>query len=75
MESSELLSKAASALELDFKVSPNIVSVIEEIRDFNSVWAALESIWNSLNDLRESPWASVVPRKIRKSLEDLVEVT
>ncbi|KAF5093945.1 hypothetical protein D0Z00_003775 [Geotrichum galactomycetum] len=75
LESSELLSNAASALELDFKVSSNIVSVIEEIRDFNSVWAALESIWNSLNDLRESPWASVVPRKIRKSLEDLVEVT
>lgn len=75
VESSELLSKAASALELEFNVSSNIVLVIEEIRDFNSVWTALESIWNFLNDLRESPWASVVPRKIRKSLEDLVEVT
>lgn len=75
LESSGLLSKAASALDLDFKVSPNLESVIEEVRDFNSVWAALESIWNSLNDLREAPWASVVPRKIRKSLDDLVEVT
>lgn len=30
---------------------------------------------SSINDLREAPWASVVPRKVRKSLDDLVEVT
>lgn len=75
LESSELLSKAASALELEFKVGPNLEAVIEEVRDFNSVWAALDSIWNSLNDLRDAPWASIVPRKIRKSLDDLVEIT
>lgn len=75
LESSQLLSKATGALDLTFNVGSNLTSVIEEIRDFNSVWAALESIWNSLNDLREAPWASVVPRKIRKSLDDLVEIT
>lgn len=73
--SSELLAKASGALDLDFKVSSNLEPVLEEIRDFNSVWAALESIWNSINDLREAPWTSIVPRKVRKSLEDLVEVT
>lgn len=75
LSSSELLARASGALDLDFQYSPDLEPVIEEIRDFNSVWAALESIWNSLNDLRELPWASIVPRKIRKSLDSLVEVT
>lgn len=75
LESSELLAKAASALELNYTLESNLEAVIEEVRDFNSVWAALESIWNSLNDLRETTWFSVVPRKIRKSLDELVEVT
>lgn len=75
LEASSILTKAASALDLDFKIGPNLELVIEEVRDFSSVWAALESIWNSLNDLREAPWASIVPRKVRKSLDDLVEIT
>lgn len=75
IDSTELLTRASSALDLDFKISSNLEPILEEIRDFNSVWAALKSIWNSINDLREAPWASVVPRKIRKGLDDLVEVT
>lgn len=75
LDSSTLLRKASVALDLDFNLESNLDTVLEEIRDFNSVWAALESIWNALEDLRDNTWASVVPRKIRKSLEDLIEVT
>lgn len=75
LASAELLAKASNALDLTFKVSSSLEPILEEIRDFNSVWSALESIWNSINDLKETPWASIVPRKIRKSLDDLVEMT
>ena len=71
----ELVLRAKEAL--DFPVEPNIhlPTLLEEINDFNSVWAALSTIWKSINELRDTLWNSVQTRKLRHSLEDLVKMT
>jgi dynein heavy chain 1 len=73
--SSSLLTRAAEALDLDFTVGRGLEAVQEEVRDFNTVWGALDGVWESLNDLRETPWISVVPRKVRQQLEEFIQVT
>ncbi|KAL8907361.1 MAG: hypothetical protein Q9207_001479 [Kuettlingeria erythrocarpa] len=70
-----MVSRAKEALDLP-STSGNILSSIsEEVQDFMSVWAALSTIWKSLNELREAQWASLQPRKLRQSLESLVKMT
>lgn len=73
--SADLLVKASEALDLEFNLPSELEEVREEIRDFNSVWGSLDSVWASLNDLKETPWVSVVPRKVRHQLEDFVQTT
>lgn len=64
------LAKAKEALGLP----PSAISVLndlyDEVCDFKQVWANIGTIWASLSDLREELWTSIVPRKLRKILED-----
>jgi dynein heavy chain 1 len=73
--SADLLVKAATALDIEFQIPSGLQVISEEINDFNSVWGALDTVWNALHDLRETPWASVVPRKIRQQLDEFVQLT
>ncbi|KAI9731342.1 MAG: hypothetical protein M1834_005245 [Cirrosporium novae-zelandiae] len=72
---SEMVSKAKEALDLPV-TSDNVLSaILEEVQDFMSVWAALSTIWNSLNELRETLWTAVQPRKLRLSIDGLIKMT
>jgi dynein cytoplasmic 1 heavy chain len=68
------VSKAKEALDLPPSQDSGLSALLEEVQDFRSVWASLNTIWSSLNELREQQWTSVNPRKIRRSLEDLVKL-
>ena len=72
---SENVSKAKEALDLPTGPSTILPSILEEVHDFMSVWAALSTIWKSLNDLRDMIWSSIQPRKLRQSLEGLIKIT
>jgi len=72
---SEMVSKAKEALDIPAGPDNVLSSILEEVQDFKSVWSALSTIWKSLNDLRDTPWSSVVTRKIRQRLEDLINMT
>lgn len=72
---SEMVSRAKEALDLPTHVDEKIPSVLEEVRDLMAVWAALSTIWKSLNDLRETLWTSVQPRKLRQSIDNLIKMT
>ncbi|KAL7268764.1 dynein heavy chain [Rhizina undulata] len=72
---SEMVSKAKEALDIPAGPDNVLVSVLEEVHDFKSVWSALSTIWKSLNDLRDTPWSSVITRKIRQGLESLINMT
>ena len=72
---SDLVSKAKEALDLPPSSNDEIPAILEEVHDFMSVWAALSTIWKSLNDLRETLWTSVQPRKLRQSIDSLITMT
>ncbi|KAF8477357.1 dynein heavy chain, N-terminal region 1-domain-containing protein [Kalaharituber pfeilii] len=72
---SEMVSKAKEALDLPAGPEDKLTGILEEVQDFKSVWSSLSTIWKSLNDLKETPWSSVVTRKIRQRLEDLINMT
>ncbi|KAK5108990.1 hypothetical protein LTR62_007624 [Meristemomyces frigidus] len=74
-EQSDMVSKAKEALELPSGPDNMLITLLEEVQDFKSVWANLTIVWDQLNDLRDQPWNSIQPRKLRQSLENLVKIT
>ncbi|TGZ77375.1 dynein heavy chain [Ascodesmis nigricans] len=72
---SEMVAKAKEALDLPATSNDVLSAILEEVQDFKSVWSALSTIWKSLNELKDTPWSSVVPRKIRQGLEGLINMT
>ncbi|PYH83869.1 hypothetical protein BO82DRAFT_305978 [Aspergillus uvarum CBS 121591] len=71
----EMVSKAKEALDLPAGAESALPAILEEVQDFMSVWAALSTIWKSLNDLRDMLWTSVQPRKLRQSIDGLIKMT
>ncbi|CAG8978577.1 hypothetical protein HYALB_00010542 [Hymenoscyphus albidus] len=74
-DESEMVSKAKEALDLPASPDTALAAILEEVQDFKSVWSALSTIWKSLNDLRETLWNSVQPRKLRSSIDSLIKMT
>lgn len=72
---SEMVNKAKEALDLPGSPDNILSAILEEVNDFTSVWAALSTIWKSLDDLRELLWNSVQTRKVRQSIEGLIKMT
>ncbi|ODH44999.1 dynein heavy chain, cytoplasmic [Paracoccidioides brasiliensis] len=72
---SEMVMKAKEALDLPGSPETALSAVLEEVQDFMSVWAALSTIWKSLNELRDVLWNSIQPRKLRQSLDELIKMT
>jgi len=46
---------------------------IEELTDLKEVWSELSKVWEGLEQIKEQPWLSVNPRKLRQSLDGHVE--
>ena len=58
------VAKAKEALDLHQSPPNPVLPLLDELQDFKSVWTALSKIWESLQDLRDTLWTSVVPRKV-----------
>src|SRR2546423_2103640 len=71
----ETVARAKEALDLQQSPPNPILPLLEELQDFKSVWTALSKIWDSLQDLRDTMWSTIMPRKIRQSLDGLVAIT
>jgi len=72
---SDMVFKAKEALDLPGNPDTALAAILEEVHDFQSVWAGLSTIWKSLNDLRDTLWSSVQPRKLRQSIDGLIKMT
>jgi dynein heavy chain 1 len=46
---------------------------LEELLDLKGVWNELMLIWKQINELKEKQWITIQPRKLRQSLEELVQ--
>ena len=71
----EMIAKAKAALDLPHKPDTTVDTILEEVNDFSLVWSSLSTIWKSLNELRESSWTNVQPRKLRQSIDGLIKMT
>ncbi len=71
----DMVYKAKEALNLPGNLDTELATILDEVHDFLSVWAALSTIWKSLNDLRDTLWSSVQPRKLRQSIDSLIKMT
>ncbi|XP_052274955.1 cytoplasmic dynein 1 heavy chain 1-like isoform X3 [Dreissena polymorpha] len=76
-EERENVAKAKEALELaepgQISASEERVQVsLEELQDLKGVWTELGKIWEQIYELKDKPWLSVQPRKIRQSIDGLL---
>ncbi|XP_045114160.1 dynein heavy chain, cytoplasmic-like isoform X3 [Portunus trituberculatus] len=71
------VAKAKEALELQepgaLNTSEDRMTVAyEELQDLKGVWAELAKIWEQIDEMKEKPWLSVQPRKLRGQLDQLL---
>jgi dynein heavy chain 1, cytosolic len=72
-EEVDRIRKARQALDLDdAREDEKLKPIAGEISDLRTVWNELASIWKEIDEMKEVAWTAVIPRKIRKQLEDLV---
>lgn len=76
-EERDNVAKAKEALELQEPggISTNddrMTVVFEELQDLRGVWSELSRIWAQIDEIREKPWLSVQPRKLRQQLDTLI---
>ena len=50
-----------------------VVVALEELTDLKGVWSELSKVWEKIEELKEKPWLSVAPRKIRQALDALLQ--
>lgn len=74
-EQFDMVSKAKEALELPASPDNMLSTIVEEVQDFKSVWANLSIVWDQIDDLRDQPWNSIQPRKLRQSIDNLLKTT
>lgn len=74
-EDYDMVTKAKEALEMSPAAASPLPGVLEEIQDFQSVWSALATIWQGIDEIRGTAWSSAQPRKIRSALDNLVKMT
>lgn len=68
------LMQAKEALALPPKPVMNKLPVVkEEVESLQEVWTHLSGVCLALDELAETPWAAINPKKIRRTLESLVE--
>lgn len=42
---------------------------LEELQDLKGVWSELSKVWEQIDQMKEQPWVSVQPRKVRYLLK------
>ena len=51
-----------------------VAPMLDELCALRGAWSALQAPWAELDALRETPWAAVVPRKVKQQLARMLDV-
>ncbi|GAB6020623.1 Dynein heavy chain, cytoplasmic [Chamberlinius hualienensis] len=75
-EDRENVQKAKEALEIQDPgtMSPSderVLVAFEEMHDLKGVWQELLKIWEQIDEMKEKPWLSIQPRKLRQQIDSL----
>jgi len=69
------INRAQQALGLENDFIQDLIPLSEEIADLRNVWHALENVWQSIHELRNTLWSVVNSRNIRQKLDDMLNST
>ena len=67
--------RAKEALEIQgigSETADRFSVALEELQDLKGVWQELSRIWEQIDELKEKPWLSIQPRKIRQQIDGLL---
>jgi dynein heavy chain 1 len=53
-------------------IDDKMIVVWEELQDLKGVWSELAKIWEQIYEMKDSPWLSVQPRKLRQQIDGLI---
>lgn len=74
-DDSDMVFRAKEALSLETSREERLDPVIEEIRDLKAVWTALSGVWSQISEMRDTPWSTLQPRKLRQQIDGLLSST
>ncbi|KAJ3616585.1 hypothetical protein Zmor_011816, partial [Zophobas morio] len=67
------LNQAKEALALAVTADPRLGNAMNELDGLKSTWTELSRVWQALFELRDQPWAAVLPRKTQQTLHALID--
>ena len=67
------LSSAKLALSLPASSINPLTTAHEDLNELSEVWTTIRPTHDNLEEINDTPWASLVPRKIRASLNSLLD--
>ena len=73
METIAQIKIAKKALQLDPPSDERLVVCLEEMSTLKEVWQSVAEVWKTIDELAETAWTSVVPKKVRRALSGLDE--
>ncbi|KAF4654456.1 hypothetical protein FOZ61_008250 [Perkinsus olseni] len=65
--------KAKLVLDLDCSNQRRLDPLREDVSNLRAVWEGLGGVHHKLSDISDTPWPAVVPKKVKNSLEQLLE--
>jgi len=69
----ENLIRAKDALGLEHSLETNeVVECLNELSDLKEVWEAMMEPHSTLEEIKDTPWATAVMRKVKRALDDLL---
>lgn len=54
-----------SSFQVQLLYSASSQVALEELQDLKGVWSELSKVWEQIDQMKEQPWVSVQPRKVR----------
>jgi dynein heavy chain 1 len=68
----EMLRKAQDALNIAVSEDKRLQPILDEIKDLRAVWLALSGVATQVNEVRDTLWNLVQPRKVRQTLDSII---
>ncbi len=65
IQDQQRLADAKTALAIDFIDTDRTLSLQTELQSLKEAWTAVRSIWKSVAELKDTPWSTLVYRKVR----------
>eukprot|EP00928_Gymnodinium_smaydae_P025254 TRINITY_DN20180_c0_g1_i4.p1 TRINITY_DN20180_c0_g1~~TRINITY_DN20180_c0_g1_i4.p1 ORF type:complete len:4280 (-),score=1133.62 TRINITY_DN20180_c0_g1_i4:296-13135(-) len=71
-EELEQLNSVKEILSMEAGNEEALNPILDEIGNLKSVWSEINSVYGKLEELKETPWTAVVPKKIRAFLDEVI---